>query len=87
MAATIFPTGSPERSAGCCKRSVSRASSCCQNAGLWNARSPGSRDIDDKWLPVADFLEKPVDFDVLVGKVKELLEKASSENAGGGEGD
>ena len=38
----------------------------------------GSGDIDDKWLPVSDFLEKPVDFDVLKSKVGSLLKKASA---------
>jgi len=33
----------------------------------------GPKDIDDHWLPVTDFLEKPVDFDVLQHKVTELL--------------
>ena len=33
----------------------------------------GTKDIDDDWLPVADFLEKPVDFDVLRQKVSILL--------------
>ncbi len=33
----------------------------------------GSKDIDERWLPVTDFLEKPVDFDVLQHKVAELL--------------
>ena len=32
-----------------------------------------SKDIDDTWLPVADFLEKPIDFDLLRGKVSALL--------------
>jgi len=44
-----------------------------------NARYPlgfSSRDIDDDWMPVADFLEKPADFDVLKTKVADLLEKA-----------
>ncbi|MHC4502565.1 MAG: response regulator transcription factor [Planctomycetota bacterium] len=36
------------------------------------------QDIDDHWLPVADFVEKPVDFDVLESKVTALLEKAAS---------
>jgi DNA-binding response OmpR family regulator len=36
----------------------------------------GSGDIDDNWLPVSDFLEKPVDFDVLKNKVAALLQKA-----------
>jgi DNA-binding response OmpR family regulator len=31
------------------------------------------RDIDDHWLPVSDFVEKPVDFDVLERKVAALL--------------
>ena len=33
----------------------------------------GPKDIDDDWLPVTEFLEKPVDFDVLVNKVSKLL--------------
>lgn len=33
------------------------------------------RDIDDNWLPVTDFLEKPVDLDVLRNKVSALLEE------------
>lgn len=43
-----------------------------------NTRFPlgfSSRDIDDTWLPVEDFLEKPVDFDTMLGKVTRLLEK------------
>lgn len=32
-----------------------------------------TKDIDDDWLPVADFLEKPVDFEVLRHKVSTLL--------------
>ncbi|MCD6287832.1 MAG: response regulator [Candidatus Hydrogenedentes bacterium] len=32
-----------------------------------------AKDIDDHWLPVNDFIEKPVDFDVLREKVKELI--------------
>jgi two-component system, sensor histidine kinase and response regulator len=32
-----------------------------------------SNDIDDKWLPVETFLEKPVDFDMLTNKVLEML--------------
>lgn len=46
-----------------------------------NAKFPlgfGSRDIDDTWLPVSDFLEKPVDFDVLRSKAKALLEGGAS---------
>ncbi len=34
----------------------------------------GKGDIDDTWLPVSDFLEKPVDIDVLQSKVAEMLE-------------
>jgi CheY-like chemotaxis protein len=32
-----------------------------------------TKDIDDDWLPVADFLEKPVDFELLRHKVSILL--------------
>lgn len=39
-----------------------------------------SKDIDDTWLPVEDFLEKPVDLVVLQKKVSELLGKASPDN-------
>lgn len=35
-------------------------------------------DIDDHWLPVSDFVEKPVDFDVLKSKVAALLKRAAS---------
>lgn len=35
-----------------------------------------SKDIDEDWLPVADFLEKPVDFDVLRQKVSTLLNES-----------
>jgi hypothetical protein len=38
-------------------------------------------DIDDYWLPVADFVEKPVDFDVLRARVAKLLEEAGSDIA------
>ena len=31
------------------------------------------RDIDGNWLPVSEFLEKPVDFDVLLKRVETLL--------------
>jgi len=33
----------------------------------------GSKDIDEEWMPVTEFLEKPVDFDVLRDKVAKLL--------------
>ena len=32
----------------------------------------GPSDIDKTWLPVQDFMEKPVDFDILVEKVEKL---------------
>lgn len=34
-----------------------------------------SSDIDEKWLPVKDFLNKPVDFDILRKKVAALLKQ------------
>jgi CheY-like chemotaxis protein len=37
----------------------------------------GAKDIDNDWLPVTDFLEKPVDFDVLRQKVAQLLGQAN----------
>lgn len=37
-----------------------------------------NKDRDPLWLPVAEFLDKPVEPDVLVAKVKELLEKAKA---------
>ncbi len=49
-----------------------------------NAKFPlgfGSRDIDDNWLPISEFLEKPVDFDVLRGKVDALLLKTKNSQA------
>ncbi len=35
------------------------------------------KDIDDDWLPVSEFIEKPVDLDVLKQKVEDLLNKKS----------
>ena len=32
----------------------------------------GPSDINEMWMPVQDFLEKPIDFDVLVAKVEKL---------------
>ncbi len=32
-----------------------------------------SRDIDDDWMPVQDFIEKPVDFGALMEKIKVML--------------
>jgi len=46
-----------------------------------NAKFPlgfGPKDIDSEWMPVTDFLEKPVDFDILKGKVSKLLGKADA---------
>lgn len=46
-----------------------------------NAKFPlgfSRHDIDDNWLPVTDFLEKPVDFDVLVNKVNQLVRRNGS---------
>lgn len=43
-----------------------------------NSRFPlgfSSSDIDETWLPVEDFLEKPVDLDMLSNKVSEMLSK------------
>ena len=37
----------------------------------------GPKDIDESWMPVTDFLEKPVDFDVLREKVAKLLSAKS----------
>ncbi len=34
-----------------------------------------SKDIDEYWLPVTDFLEKPIDFDILSSKVLDILSK------------
>ncbi len=45
-----------------------------------NAKFPlgfGPNDIDSEWMPVTDFLEKPVDFDVLKAKVAKLLGQES----------
>lgn len=36
------------------------------------------RDIDDTWLPVSDFLEKPVDLDVLRNRVNSLIGSVKS---------
>ncbi len=41
-----------------------------------NARFPlgfSGRDVDDTWLPVSEFLEKPVDIEVLKERVAELV--------------
>lgn len=49
-----------------------------------NQRFPlgfGERDIDDRWLPVGDFLEKPVDLDVLLSRVATLLQSTAPDNS------
>ncbi len=41
-----------------------------------NTRFPlgfSDKDIDEDWLPVTDFLEKPVDLDVLAERVQSIL--------------
>ena len=38
----------------------------------------GPKDIDESWMPVTEFLEKPVDFDVLREKVAKLLSASSA---------
>ena len=43
-----------------------------------NERFPlgfGPQDIDRDWLPIAEFLEKPVDLDALLDKVQKLLSR------------
>jgi len=47
-----------------------------------NTRFPlsfSARDIDDEWLPVADFIEKPVDLQALPRRVEEMLRKSSAQ--------
>ncbi|HUT34740.1 MAG TPA: response regulator [Planctomycetota bacterium] len=47
-----------------------------------NSRFPlgfSSKDIDEHWLPVDDFLEKPVDLDLLCARVGDLLARAASQ--------
>ena len=43
---------------------------------LLRAVRPALGDIDDTWLPTSDFLEKPVDLDVLRDRVDALLQWA-----------
>ncbi|MHC4985146.1 MAG: response regulator [Planctomycetota bacterium] len=46
-----------------------------------NANSPlgfSARDIDETWLPVSDFLEKPVELEALRNKVNDMLAPAGS---------
>jgi DNA-binding response OmpR family regulator len=37
----------------------------------------GATDIDEEWLPVTDFLEKPVDLDVLAERVSAVIAKGA----------
>ena len=37
-----------------------------------------SNDIDEYWFPVEDFLEKPIDLDMLKEKVSQILSKGKS---------
>lgn len=49
-----------------------------------NSRFPlgfSARDVDDEWLPVTDFLEKPIDLDVLLKRVATLLQGAGGKAA------
>lgn len=45
----------------------------------------GSSDIDEEWLPVSAFLEKPVDIITLRNKVAALLEGENAKTNGAGE--
>ncbi len=52
-----------------------------------NTRFPlgfGTKDIDGHWLPVDDFLEKPIDLKALCEKVAEMLRRIQSSPEGGG---
>ena len=40
-----------------------------------------ARDIDDTWLPISEFMEKPIDFDVLRNRVDALLAKDKNSEA------
>ncbi len=37
----------------------------------------GPSDIDEQWLPVSDFMNKPVDFDEMFEKIEYLIERNS----------
>ena len=48
-----------------------------------NARFPlgfSADDIDNDWLPVSGFLEKPIDFDLLLEKVADVLAESAQED-------
>ncbi len=34
-----------------------------------------TNDMDDQWLPITEFIEKPVDLDVMKNRIEELLSK------------
>lgn len=54
-----------------------------------NTRFPlgfGPRDIDEQWLPVTEFVEKPVDLDVLCNTVATLLQHSKGEGGDATEG-
>jgi len=36
------------------------------------------KDIDPEWLPVVEFMEKPVEFGLLKSKVRQILSKSSA---------
>ena len=40
-------------------------------------------DLDPKWLPAVDFVEKPVDFAILCSKVSDILTRRSSARPAG----
>ena len=44
----------------------------------------GTKDIDGHWLPVDDFLEKPMELDALCKKVARMLQDSQSSTDGGG---
>ena len=45
----------------------------------------GARDIDGHWLPVDDFLEKPVELEILNQKVEDMLQSVKPAEDGGDE--
>lgn len=38
-----------------------------------------NKDIDPDWLPVAEFVEKPVEFPVLLEKIEQLLKRSAAQ--------
>ena len=54
-----------------------------------NSRFPlgfSQTDIDEQWLPVTDFLEKPVDLDILLKRVSDILAKRGKPDSSPGPG-